>query len=51
MPATADQAQPGILEALAPLGRSLTFRLGGHNPQAALIRLREVFAADWAWSD
>jgi putative iron-dependent peroxidase len=51
MPATVDQAQPGILSALAPLGRSLTFRLNdqnnGQNLQAALTRLREVFAADW----
>ncbi|SFI10040.1 putative iron-dependent peroxidase [Collimonas sp. OK307] len=51
MPATAAQAQPGILDALAPLGRSLAFRLNdhniAHNLQAALTRLREVFAADW----
>lgn len=55
MPATADHAQSGILDALAPLGRSLTFRLSGcnnghnncHNLQAALTRLRGVFAADW----
>lgn len=51
MPATVDQAQPGILSALAPLGRSLTFRLNdqnnGQNLQAALTRLRDVFAADW----
>ncbi|WP_211465409.1 Dyp-type peroxidase [Collimonas silvisoli] len=47
MPATVDQAQPGILAALAPLGRSLTFRLHGQNPQAALTRLRDNFAADW----
>lgn len=51
MPATAAQAQPGILDALAPFGRSLTFRLNDqsnpHNLQIALAGLREVFAADW----
>jgi putative iron-dependent peroxidase len=47
MPVTADLAQPGILQPLSPLGRSLTFRLAGLDPRAALLRLRDTFAADW----
>ncbi len=47
MPATADLAQPGILQPLPPLGRSLTFRLAGPDPRAALLRLRDTFEADW----
>jgi len=47
MPVTADLAQPGILQALSPLGRSLTFRLAGPDPRAALLRLRDSFEADW----
>ena len=47
MPVTADLAQPGILQPLPPLGRSLTFRLAGPDPRAALLRLRDTFEADW----
>ncbi|PFH12544.1 putative iron-dependent peroxidase [Collimonas sp. PA-H2] len=47
MPVTADLAQPGILQPLPPLGRSLTFRLVGPDPRAALLRLRDTFEADW----
>ncbi|HWX03315.1 Dyp-type peroxidase [Collimonas sp.] len=47
MPVTADFAQPGILQPLPPLGRSLTFRLAGPDPRAALLRLRDTFEADW----
>lgn len=47
MPVTADLAQPGILRPLPPLGRSLTFRLTGADPRAALLRLRDTFEADW----
>lgn len=47
MPVTADLAQPGILQPLPPLGRSLTFRLAGPDPRAALQRLRDTFEADW----
>lgn len=47
MPVTADLAQPGILQPLPAIGRSLTFRLAGPDPRAALLRLRDTFEADW----
>ncbi|WP_038489465.1 Dyp-type peroxidase [Collimonas arenae] len=47
MPVTAALAQPGILQPLPPLGRSLTFRLTGADPRMALARLRDAFEADW----
>lgn len=45
---TIDLTQPGILEALPVLGRSLTFRMIPYaDPRSGLKRLRDGFALDW----
>ncbi len=44
----AASAQPGILQPLSMLGRSLTFDLTTQeNPRAALVKLQEAFKPDW----
>ncbi len=45
---TSDHAQPGILAAPPPVGRSLTFRaVPDADPRSALKQLREEFLLDW----